>query len=101
MGKTAIELRKLEGFRGDARLYELSEPVEYDYDYNAEKYKSSTKYVIVSATSVMFSGPETYVFPADEQGNVVNWSELDGSFKGGLDHRRALTEAGFTVAHSS
>lgn len=45
----------------------------------------------------MFSGPETYIFPADKTGEIVNWSELDGSFKGGLDHEQALVNAGFEV----
>src|SRR5687767_5916908 len=101
MGKTATELRRLGGFQGDARLYELSEPVEYDYDYDTEKYKSSTRYVVVSAADAMFSGPETYIFPGDEQGQIVDWGELDGSFKGDLDHERALAEAGFAVTHTS
>lgn len=46
----------------------------------------------------MFSGPETYIFPANEDGKVVHWAELEGSFRGGLDHERALRNAGFEVA---
>lgn len=50
-----------------------------------------------SAADVMFSGPETYIFPANEDSIVVHWGELEGSFKGGLDHERALRNAGFEV----
>jgi len=53
--------------------------------------------VIVSAVVVFCSGPETYIFEADENGNVVNWTELEGSYKGGLCHRRALENAGYEV----
>jgi hypothetical protein len=94
--KTATELRKLEGFE-DGRLFKLSEPVAYDYDYDTGEYKSTTEHVVVSAVRAMFSGPETYIFPADESGEVVNWCELEGSFKGGLDHQRALEGAGYEV----
>lgn len=95
--KTATELRRLNGFEGDARLFELSESITYDYDYESRKDRSSTRFVIVSAVAAMFSGPETYIFPADEQGQVVHWGELEGSFKGSLDHAQALENAGYIV----
>jgi hypothetical protein len=97
MMKVATEIRKLEGFQGDARLFKLSEPVTYDYDYETKQDRKSTNYVVVSAVNAMFSGPETYIFPADEQGEIVNWSEMDGSYKGELDHARALRDAGYEV----
>jgi len=53
------------------------------------------EYVVVSAASVMYSGPETYVFKSDAEGEVLNWGELGGSFQGDLDHERALAEAGY------
>ena len=92
---TAKELKKLEGFTGDARLFQVSPPVSYDYDYDTEQNQKSTEYVVVSAADVVFSGPETYIFPANEQGEVVDWSELEGSYRGGLDHRQALENAGY------
>ena len=95
--KTATEIKRIEGFTSDARLYKLSEPIAYDFDYDTENYKSSTNFVIVSAAHVMFTGPETYIFPASEQGEVLSWSELDGSYRGGLDHERALEGAGYAV----
>lgn len=97
MDKTAKEVKRLEGFTGDARLFELSEPIEYGYDYETEQYKSSTAFVVVSATGAMFSGPETYIFPADAQGEIESWIELDGSYRGGLDHSQALRGAGYEV----
>lgn len=78
-------VKHIESMRGAAHLYELSEPLE------------EHQYVVVSAVNVPFGGPETYIFPADREGNIINWGELDGSFKGALDHSRALKNAGYEV----
>lgn len=97
--KDARLVRQLEDWTGDARLYELSEPVEYE-DLDEDR-TDVTKFVIVSATVASFSGPETYVFPATEDGEVINFLELPGSFRGGLDHKAALVGAGFTVTEEA
>lgn len=76
---------------GEAVLWRLSEEIATDEGI-------ATKYVVSSATVAMFSGPETYIFPADEHGNVLNWLDLDGSYKGGLDHEEAIRRAGWQVA---
>lgn len=87
----------LPDFRGKAHLYELSEPVEFDYDFETDTNKQETNYVIVSATTVLYSGPETYIFPASKEGNILSWQELSGSFRGALDHAQALQNAGYQV----
>lgn len=56
------------------------------------------QYVVVSAVVATFSGPETYIFEANEAGSVVSWTELAGSFRGGLDHAAALRGAGYEIA---
>ena len=84
--KTAKHIKDLEGFTGRAALYELSEPLD------------GHKHVVVSAAVAMFSGPETYIFPADDTGKVKEWGELDGSMKGTLDHEDALTSAGYSLS---
>lgn len=94
--RTATFLRSLDGFTGDARLYQLSTPVEYES--RTDDGQATTSFVIVSATVVMFSGPETHIFPANANGEVVAWGELDGSYKGGLDHEAALAGAGYSIA---
>lgn len=95
--KTATFIKQMEGFRGDARFYKLSEPASVGWD--AEK---TTDYVIVSAVVVAGffdgdGGPETYIFPADGEGRITSWSEMEGSFQGGLDHTRALAGLGYIV----
>ena len=72
-------------FRGDARLYKLSDPLD------------GHTLVVVSAAVVPFSGPETYIFPANEQGEITDFGELNGSGRGYLDHREALSIAGYSI----
>ena len=82
----ATFIRAVEGFRGDARLYRLTPTLD------------GCKFVIVSATSLPFiGGCETFIFPASSEGEVTNWGELDGSYKGGMDHIEALKRAGYSV----
>lgn len=92
---TATKIRKAKNMSGDASLYKLSEPLE------------GNEYVIVSAVNLEVSlgmilpewqKTETYIFPADEDGEVIDWSELPGSQKGTLDHADALRDAGYEVA---
>lgn len=76
------------------RLYRLNPPMPApDWDEDA----NPAEYVIVSAVIAMFSGPETYIFPSDENGNIIDWGELNGSYRGGLCHERALERAGYEV----
>jgi hypothetical protein len=41
--------------------------------------------------------PETYIFPADSEGAVLHYGELDGSYQGGMDKNKALADAGYTI----
>lgn len=82
----------LASFRGDARLFKLSQPVKYFSGGG----NMQTEHVVVSAVTA-YSGPETYIFPADADGRVLDYMELDGSFRGGLDHAHALDGAGFEI----
>ena len=55
----------LPGFRGTVHLYELSEPVTFDYEWDKDRDTKNTNYVVVSVEDVLYSGSETYIFPAD------------------------------------
>ena len=85
MNMTTTFIKKLDGWRGDARLYRLPTPVAYGYDDEG----GHTKYVVVSAASVLGT-PETYIFATDAEGKVLSWAELPGSMSGTLDHEAAL-----------
>ena len=83
---TATHIRDLSNFTGQAALYRMEPPHE------------EHEFVIVSAVSHPIIGVETYIFAADSSGAVTGWSELPGSFKGAMDHDRALNGAGYEVA---
>lgn len=53
--------------------------------------------VATEACVTIDHGPETYVFAADEKGQIADWLDLPGSFIGSLDHERAMRGAGYEV----
>lgn len=89
--KTATFKKMLTGFNGVAGLYELSEPLK---SYAIDEIDSEYNYVVVSAT-IAYGRPETYIFGADESGNVIDWLELPGSIHGIYCHKTALENAGY------
>jgi hypothetical protein len=90
--KTATFVKNL-GWRGDARLYKLSEPYALE-DYEGET--TNIDYVIVSGINNEF-GIETFIFPAKEDGEAISMGELEGSFKGAIDHAMALENFGYPL----
>ncbi len=80
----------LDGFKGQAALYKLSEKIKYDGN-------KTTSYVICSSVVAMFTGMETYIFPADKSGNVLDWCELEGSQRGIYSHEIVLKAAGYKL----
>ena len=79
-------------FVGRASLYRIFPEVAYDDD----GVMHTTNYVIVSAVHDHLIN-ETFIFPADESGSVIDWGELDGSLRGTTSHRKALEGAGYNV----
>lgn len=75
---------------GPKAVYQLSEPIVYDDDC------PPTPFVFVSAATVL-GMPETYAFPCDEKGEVLSWSELDGSQKGTASHAQVLADMGYKL----
>lgn len=78
-------------------VVELPRPIPYNWDRETEKFTEETKYIIVSAIPSPYSGPETYAFPADKEGNVLNYGELDGSMRGTLSHEEVLRNMGYEL----
>jgi hypothetical protein len=90
----AIFIKNLPSWMGDADVYRLEPPYTYvDFDGEETVYE----YVIVSAVVATYSGPETYIFPANKDGSVIDWIELDGSFRGGLSHNDALAGIDYEI----
>ncbi|WP_280350401.1 hypothetical protein [Nocardia abscessus] len=100
MTGTATYIKRPTGYNGDARLYRLDPPLKYE-SYGENGFETSeTEYVIVSALSAAFDtgDAETYIFPADENGEVTSWGELRGSIRGFYDHELALKGAGYELS---
>lgn len=93
---TQIKMPRKGSWAGDMRMYRLDPPyLQRDFD---EQDTREVEYVMVSAAEVPYGGgPETYIFEGDGQGEVANWSEMDGSFQGELDHEKALLGLGYRV----
>ena len=83
-------------FVGHASLYGVLPGVAYDTD----GVKHTTNYVIVSAVHDHLIH-ETFIFPADESGSVIDWGELDGSLRGSTSHQKALEDAGYKLVAPS
>jgi hypothetical protein len=73
--------------RGEARVYRV--PVSEAFP---------TGYVVASAAMTSDRGPETMLFPCDEQGNVSDWCEI--AQVRGMRHRAALVAAGLAESES-
>lgn len=80
--------KHLSNFNGDARLFAVEPPVTFGDD-------QKSGFVVVSKINSW--AHETYIFPANEQGEVVDWCELDGSRKGEHSHEAVLRAAGYEV----
>lgn len=93
--KTAILVKNnLDGFNGHAALYKLSEPLS-EYSWGEDDEVKKFEHVVCS-TAYAF-GVETYIFGADEDGNVIDWGDLPGSLKGTSCHIEALRCAGYSL----
>lgn len=69
---------------GGQSLYLLSKPLD-GWDM-----------VIVSTINNAFAH-ETYIFPSNSEGEVVDFGELTGSIRGTTCHYEALLEAGYEI----
>ena len=102
---TATLIRQLVvGWKGNVRLYKVDPPMKYDgltvdliNPGNGTQSDGVTEYIIVSSVVAMFSGPETYIFPATKGGKVINRLEMEGSFRGAMSHTTALKNAGYEL----
>jgi hypothetical protein len=69
--KRALQLAWPENEAGTRALFKMEPPFEINDE--------SHNYVIVSAVDIEGSGPHTFVFAANSDGDVLSWSELDGT----------------------
>lgn len=90
-----------ESARGEQQFFYLDPPMDITEDSwdDDSAVIAFAPFVIVSAASVPFSGPETYIFPATFDGRIASYGELSGSYRGGLSIETALSNADYTVVH--
>lgn len=96
--RTATMIRELKSFRGHAVLFKLEPPYVGVAVYKAstEQPKTISHVVVSCVVAFGFGGcPETYIFPANSEGEVLDWGELEGSFRGEFDMERALKGLGY------
>jgi hypothetical protein len=101
MGTATLLKDNLKHSMGHAALYKLEPPLKHTkYDYSGETETESIvdiPLVRVSAVHLHFGGIETYIFAANESGDVTDWGELEGSRKGTLSHAVVLDNIGYTI----
>lgn len=84
-----------DGMNGSKRLFRLDPPLR-QRDWFADEDDAFTEHeIVVVSAAIAFGSPETYIFPADRSGEITDFGELDGSFRGSLDHEEALRNAGY------
>ena len=83
--------------KGVQKLYEMDPPLkDFVYDWSEEDDVSSYQHVVVSAVTV-YGEPETYIFPANSEGEITGWGELPGSKKGTLSHEKVIMDLGYEI----
>ena len=85
-------IKDMNNFRGEAKLYEASPNISFGDNKN-------TKFIIVSKIDNEF-GQETYIFPANEDGEIKDYCELSGSQKGDISHGQVLRDAGYEICEA-
>ncbi len=88
--KTATFIKDMASRTATQKLYRMDPPHE------------GHEYVAASGVQSAFDTmmPETYLFGADADGKITSYSELDGSFRGSVDHEEAIREAGYKVSNA-
>lgn len=94
--RLATFVRDITGWPGEVALYRLDPPMTDHGTYYGDRL-AALAYVIASAVTY-HSGSETYLFPADADGNPLDDLELPGSTRGTTNHAVALSRAGYEVA---
>ena len=109
--KECLFLKELENGRQRLYLIAGNEPIyytnketgkqEYTFffvtSYNITEYKLPPLPGSSGVTMAFKQEPETFIFPANEEGKVLSFGELHGSFKGEHNHDVAVRRAGYVV----
>lgn len=83
--------KDLDGFEGEAWHVKMSRDVVVEHRLKKGEIRCNTEYFAVSRLEED-GYPEMYVFPVDEDGEVISWSEIEVSRKNETDHREVLDD---------
>ena len=95
--KTATKIQDLKGGASWVKqsLYKLEPPL-HEETWDGEV--NDHVYVVASASNNPAYGVyETYLFPADAEGEITYWGELEGSERGILSHEKVFANIGYTI----
>lgn len=95
---TATWVKDTSNVRANAALYRFDPPLVSSGWDDAPGH--DVPYAVVSAASPS-GDPETYVFEADEAGQIVDWSEMECSQRGTLSHEDVLQDAGYEIVREA
>ena len=65
--------------------------------WKAEPPLDGHEYIVTSQSNVMFTGAETYIFPADKDGKIIDYGGLRGSYRGELNHKKCFASIGYCI----
>jgi hypothetical protein len=86
----------LTGFRGHAALYQVTPPMASSSWDGPDAPSQMNDFVVVSSANVMGRN-ETYIFPANEKGKVLDWIQMEGSQGGIYSHDDAFANVGYDI----
>ena len=79
-------------FNGHAELFKLDTAMRVGDTKRGRKYN----HIVVSAVNSRWT-TETYIFPSNQNGEILDYTELHGSYKGDTNIDRALAYGGYEV----
>jgi hypothetical protein len=74
----------------------LKSLIKLDAPFKINDDGDTTLYVVISTVTV-FGVVETFAFPANSDGMVTSYIELEGSMKGTGDHEEVISAMGITI----
>lgn len=85
---------------GQTKVLWVLDPPQGEVEYVITSAVNLTDPTVAMMDNIMgadMAQQETYIFHADRDGKVLNWTEMDGSTKHIKDHEQVIRNAGWTV----
>ena len=86
----------LKGFNGHAALYQVNPPMAAS-TWDGPDAPSKMHDFVVASSAHALGRPETYIFPANDKGKVLDWVQMEGSEQGIYSHDDAFANVGYNI----